>query len=226
MCRDRRRRESGSSRLESRRPFASSVFRSRPNNLTASSPFTPLTASSTLSEIGCEKFQSTPGNCCSFLIHGGDQFVLLAVEFGAPFFARTKIDEEFGVVETAGVAAVVGASDLADDLLDFGKIRQHDDAPALPCPCSRRGRCWARECRAPRLRLHRDAARNSEPMIPLIAMKSMTARASSPMPSVNFMWSKHQSRERRVAAVEPLEHRVAPLFHLPAEEACCRARER
>ncbi len=47
--------------LRSGRPFSSSVFRSWPNSFTASSPFTPLTASSTLSEIGCEKFQIDAG---------------------------------------------------------------------------------------------------------------------------------------------------------------------
>ncbi len=35
--------------------------------------------------------------------------------------------------------------------------------------------------------------RNSEPMTPLKARKIIKAKASKPAPSVNFMWSKHQS---------------------------------
>src|SRR5271165_5676466 len=42
-------------------PFCSRSFRSEPNILTASSPFTPLTASSMLSAIGWENPQVTPG---------------------------------------------------------------------------------------------------------------------------------------------------------------------
>ena len=36
--------------------------------------------------------------------------------------ARKQVDEEFGVVKAAGVAAVIGTSDLADNLRDFGKL--------------------------------------------------------------------------------------------------------
>ena len=81
------------------------------------------------------------------LVHGGDQVVFLAMEFRAPFLARQKIDEEFGVVETAGVAAVVGASDLTDDQPDLRKTGEHD-ARVLCHGDARGGSCAGRECAA------------------------------------------------------------------------------
>ncbi len=47
--------------LTIRSPVSSSARKSSPYTLIASSPLTPLTASSMLSAIGCEKFHSTPG---------------------------------------------------------------------------------------------------------------------------------------------------------------------
>jgi hypothetical protein len=43
------------------------------------------------------------------------------MELRTPFVARMQIDKELGVVETAGVTAVVGAANLTDDLPDFRK---------------------------------------------------------------------------------------------------------
>ena len=88
---------------------------------------TPLTASSTLSEIGWEKFQSTPGTCCSSVIHGGDQIVFRCC--GTPraiLDAGQQIHEEFRVVKAAGIAAIIGTADLAHDLLDLGKAGEHE----------------------------------------------------------------------------------------------------
>ena len=171
-----------------------------PKILTASSPLTPLTASSMLSEIGCEKFQSTPGNLLQLLVHGGDQFVFVAVELGAPLFARAQIDKEFGVVEAAGVGAVVGTADLADDLLDFGKVGEHERALAWPCRCSAVGPVLGASVPRTQIAPSSRCGRNSEPMIPLEREEEHHGQsASSPMPSVNFRWSKHQSSVRRVA---------------------------
>ena len=44
----------------------------------------------------------------------------------APLFARTQVDKKFRVIETAGVAAVVGASDLADDLRHLREVGQDE----------------------------------------------------------------------------------------------------
>ena len=82
---------------------------------------TPLTASSTLSEMGCEKFQTTPGIFSSSRIHGGDEVVLVLMEDGAPLFFRLEVNEVFGVEEAGGVGAVVGAAGLADNLGDLGE---------------------------------------------------------------------------------------------------------
>ena len=63
------------------------------------------------------------GNLAESFVHGIDE-LLFRVELGAPLGAVQKVDKEFCVVETAGVAAVVGAADLADDLLHFGVLRE------------------------------------------------------------------------------------------------------
>ena len=78
------------------------------------------------------------GELLKLLVHGGDQFVFLAMEFRAPLLARQKINEEFGVVETAGVAAVVGAADLTDNQPDLRETREHD--ASIPCHGDARGR--------------------------------------------------------------------------------------
>ena len=128
-----------------------------PKSLTASSPLTPLTASSTLSEMGWEKFQSTPGNLLRSLSMAAISSFFCR-ELGAPLRTRQQIDKEFGVVEAAGIAAVVGTSDLADDLRDFGKVGQHPAGLLRQMRCRWRGRCWEQACRAPRSRLHRGEA--------------------------------------------------------------------
>ncbi len=61
------------------------------------------------------------GDLFQFAVHGGDEFVLVLVEDGAPLFLGLEVDEVFGVEEAGGVGAVVGAAGLADDLGDFGE---------------------------------------------------------------------------------------------------------
>ena len=74
---------------------------------------TPLTASSMLSAIGCEKFQSTPGNLLELVVHRRDELVLVLMEDRPPLVLRLQIDEILGVEEARRVGAVVRAADLA-----------------------------------------------------------------------------------------------------------------
>ena len=97
---------------------------------------TPLTASSMLSSMGCEKSPDDAGNLIEFAAHGGDQFIFVLVEDRTPLLFRFQIDEEFGVEKAGGIGAVVGTADLAGALRDFGKRAEHDarlvrDANAL-----------------------------------------------------------------------------------------------
>src|SRR4029077_7049168 len=48
------------------------------------------------------------------------------MEFIAPLFARMEVDEEFSVIKAARVTAVVGPSDLTDDLLNFGEVGKNE----------------------------------------------------------------------------------------------------
>ena len=80
-----------------------------------------------LSEMGCEKFQMTPGKLLEFLVHRGDQCFLVLMEDGTPLLLRLQIDEVLGVEEAGSVGAVVGPAGLADHLRHFRK-RRHDDA--------------------------------------------------------------------------------------------------
>ena len=73
---------------------------------------------------GLGKIPVHPRKLAERLVHGRDQ-VIFGLELAAPLGARQKIHEKFGVVEAAGVAAIVRASHLADDLGDLGKIGQH-----------------------------------------------------------------------------------------------------
>ncbi len=52
----------------------------------------------------------------------------MVLNCGPPFGAGQQIDEEFRVVETAGIAAIIRTSDLADDLRHFGKAGEHERA--------------------------------------------------------------------------------------------------
>ena len=45
---------------------------------------------------------------------------------------RSQIDEKFGVVKAAGIGAVVGTADLADNLLHLGKPRKHEPRALFP----------------------------------------------------------------------------------------------
>ncbi len=69
-----------------------------------------------LSLIGCEKFQMTPGNFSSSLIHGVDERFLILVEDGTPLLLGLKIDEVFGIEEARRIGAIVGAAGLAHHL--------------------------------------------------------------------------------------------------------------
>ena len=64
------------------------------------------------------------GKLAQLFVHGGDQ-IFFGLELPPPFGAGQQIDKELGVVEAAGVAAIVRTSHLADDLLDLGKTGEH-----------------------------------------------------------------------------------------------------
>ena len=83
---------------------------------------------------GLRKIPVHAGKLVQLGVHGGDQFVF-GLELRAPLGAGQQVDEEFRVVEAAGVAAIVGTSNLADHLLDFGKAGQHAAAHCLPRRC-------------------------------------------------------------------------------------------
>ena len=61
------------------------------------------------------------GKFVQLLVHGGDE-VVLGLELRAPLGTGQEIHKEFRVVEAAGIAAIIGASHLAHDLLDLGKV--------------------------------------------------------------------------------------------------------
>src|SRR5579872_445044 len=87
------------------------------------------------------------GKLLKLPVHRGDELILVALELRPPLLARKKVNEELGVVEAAGVAAIVGASDLAHDLSDLGKIREHEACP-LGHVDARRWPGARRECAA------------------------------------------------------------------------------
>ena len=87
--------------------------------MTASSPLTPLTASSMLSAIGWEKFQSTPGIFSSSRSMAAISLLVL-VEHRPPLFLGLQIDEIFGVEKAGGVGAVVGTADLRTTCVTSG----------------------------------------------------------------------------------------------------------
>ena len=82
----------------------------------ASSPLTPLTASSMLSAIGCEKFQITPGIFSSSRFMAAISFVFVLMEAGTPLFLRLQIDEIFGIEKAGGVRSIVRTPHLAGAL--------------------------------------------------------------------------------------------------------------
>ena len=96
-----------------------SACRSLPYSLIEFSPFTPDTASATLSCRYCEKLNSTPGNLsCSCASNSRGQLVL--VVGAGPFAGRLQRREEFGVEQAGGVGAVVGAAVLRHHRFDLG----------------------------------------------------------------------------------------------------------
>ena len=119
------------------------------------------------------------GELCELLIHGGDQFVLLAMKLEAPLFAGPQVDEKFGVVKAAGVAAIVGTADLADDLRRLRgnsrargerawTFRMLAEGPVLGASVPRTQMAPSSRC-----------GRNSEPMMPLRAEKEHRGQAAS-----------------------------------------------
>src|ERR1039458_9998008 len=60
------------------------------------------------------------GNLTESFVHGFDE-LLLRAELGAPFGTVQQVDEEFRVVETASVAAVIGPADLRSEERRVGK---------------------------------------------------------------------------------------------------------
>ncbi len=85
-----------------------------PKTLTEFSPFTPLTASSTLSLIICEKLKTTPGNASLSSLFSSSVSFSLVIPRGhsSNGFERR---EELDVVEAGDVGPVVGAAELRDD---------------------------------------------------------------------------------------------------------------
>ena len=84
-------------------------------------------------------------------MHGGNQFVFVFVENGTPIFFRFEIDEVFGIEEAGSIGAVIGASDLAGALRNFGKRAQDDarlvhDADAFVGPGAGRKRAANPDC--------------------------------------------------------------------------------
>ena len=134
----------------------------------ASSPLTPLTASSMLSAMGCEKFQITPGDLFQLAVHGGDQFVFVLMEHGTPFFLRLQIDEVFGIEKASGVGSVVGSAHLAGCHGHFRETRPISAAPDSPRRMPSVGPVLG--ARVPRTQMAPSSrcGRNSDPMIPLI----------------------------------------------------------
>ena len=135
------------------------------------------------------------GKFVQLLVHGGDE-VVFRFELGPPLRARQQINEELRVVEAAGIAAVIGASHLAYDLLDLGKIGQRQ--AGLLGKRHPRGGARARSQRAAhpdrafiqvRQKLGTDHAAETK--------KQHAPRGpATPIPSVSFRWSKHQSSWR------------------------------
>ena len=104
---------------------ARGCVKSSPKILVASCPFTPLTASSMLSAIGCEKFQTTPGILCNFAVHGRDQLVFVLDETcGRHCSLGFKSDEVFGIEKAGGIGTVVRTAGLTRALASLRETKQ------------------------------------------------------------------------------------------------------
>src|SRR5579862_1987914 len=57
-------------------------------------------------------------------VHGGDEFLLAFVKYGAPLVMRLEVDEILRVAESPGIGSVVGPSDLGYNSLDLWKRRE------------------------------------------------------------------------------------------------------
>ena len=107
---------------------------------------------------GLREIPDHAGNLLELAVHGRDQLFLVLVKHRPPFFLGLQIDEIFGVEEAGGIGAVVGPAHLAGALRNFGKRAQDHARLVRDARCPRSARCWAPACRAPRWRLHPDAA--------------------------------------------------------------------
>ncbi len=65
---------------------------------------------------GLGEIPDDAGDFLQLTVHGRDEFVFILVKRGAPLFLGLQVDEVFGIEETGGVGAVVGASHLAGAL--------------------------------------------------------------------------------------------------------------
>ena len=117
--------------------------------------------------MGCEKFQSAPGNLFQLTVHGGDQLLFVLVEHGPPLLLRLQIDEVFGVEEAGGVGAVVGTADLADHLRYFRETTPGSRAPGSSRACLRVGPVLGASVARAQIAPSSRCGRNSEPMTPL-----------------------------------------------------------
>ena len=98
--------------------LASLTRRSGPMTLTVFSPLTPDIASSTLSEIICEKLKIDAGEGVGSSRESSSVISSLVTP-RAPLVDRLERREELDVVEARDVGAVVGAAELRDDRLDL-----------------------------------------------------------------------------------------------------------
>ena len=64
-----------------------------------------------LSEIGWEKFHNTR-NLRQFLVHGGDEGLLVLSENRSPFLLCPQVHKEFCVKESGRIRSIVGPANL------------------------------------------------------------------------------------------------------------------
>ncbi len=149
-----------------------------------SPPLVPVSVSSTLSSMGCEKFQKAPGYFCTLTIHGSDQFVLVLMEDRPPLFLGLQVHEILRIAESSRVGSIVGRSGLRYDGSDFGERGEECDGigVAKRSPSVRLVllAIAPRAQIAPSLRW----GKNSAPMIPLNVRNSATRKLANPTPMV------------------------------------------
>ena len=149
-------------------------------------------------------------------VHGGDE-VVFGLELGAPLGSGPQIHEEFRVVEAAGVAAIIGAAHLADDLLDLGKAGQR--AARSSGERHARGRAGARSQRAAhpdrafikvRQEFRSDHAAETQ--------KQHDCQRQQAEPQRDLQVIETPFQQTAVALLQPVKDRVAPLLDLVFEQ--------